>query len=99
MGKKNRNRKGGLPPKPSSTSAGNKGPAYKADQLLDRVDEYMEALEFDLAFKFADRALKTEPNNTRALETMASLLLDQGEPESAYQVHGQVIFVVTRRVS
>lgn len=68
-----------------SSKAGDKT-VYTVDQLLDRVDEYMEDFELELAHKFAERALSTAPNDVRALESMAVVLLEGGDPDNAYQV-------------
>ena len=46
------------------------------------IDEF----NFELAQKFCQRALETEPDNVRALETSASLLLELGNVDGAKHV-------------
>jgi hypothetical protein len=83
MGKKGRQKKGTIT---SVAKATGDKPAYTVDQLLDRVDEYMEDFQLELAHKFATRALSMAPNDVRALEAMAVVLLESGDPDNAYQV-------------
>ena len=87
MGKKRRPRKteAAMPAALKARANGAAAP-YTADQLLDRVDEYMAALEHEPALQFCARALEMEPDNTRALESMAMLLLEAGDLDQAYQV-------------
>ena len=59
---------------------------YTVDQLLDRVDALMETFEVELAHQFAKRALTMDPSNLRALETMALILLEGGDPGTANEV-------------
>ena len=96
MGKKRRPRKteaappAALAAKAKANANAGGGASYTAAQLLDRVDECMAALEFDVALQFCARALEMEPDNTRALESMAVLLLEAGDADQAYQVCGWV---------
>ena len=59
---------------------------YSIDQLLDKVEEYIDQFEFSLAQKFCQRALEMEPDNVRALETCGTLLLELGNMDGAKQV-------------
>lgn len=52
---------------------------FKAEQLIDEFN-------FELAQKFCQRALETDPDNMRALQTSATLLLELGQTESAKHV-------------
>eukprot|EP00124_Ichthyophonus_hoferi_P004851 Ihof_evm5s593 gene=Ihof_evmTU5s593 len=58
---------------------------FSPDELLDKVDEYMERFDFDMAHRFCTKALTLEPTNLRALETMADILLEGGDVDTARQ--------------
>lgn len=66
---------------------------YSADQILDKVDEYIDSFQYELAQKFCQRALEMEPDNIRALETAGSLLLELGDIEAAKQCFGRAVEV------
>lgn len=51
-------------------------------QAQDCIDRF----EYELAQKFCQRALETEPDNVRALEMSGSLLIDLGNFEAAKHV-------------
>ena len=59
---------------------------YPADQLLDKADEYVSSLDYDLARKFCQRALDAEEDNIRALETLGFVELQSGDCEQARHV-------------
>ena len=66
---------------------------FQAEQLIDEFN-------FELAQKFCQRALETEPDNVRALETSASLLLELGNCESAKHVSIRLTyFLISRGVA
>ncbi len=46
----------------------------------------MDSFEFELAQRFAQRALDMEPDNPRTLETCGVLFLELGEQEKAKHV-------------
>lgn len=56
---------------------------YPAAELLNKADEYVNSLDYDLARKFCQRALDMEPENTRALETLGFVELQSGDYEQA----------------
>ncbi len=41
----------------------------------------------DLALKFCERALQLEPENIHVMNTMATVLLEAGETDKAFEVH------------
>lgn len=59
---------------------------YPASQLLDKADDYVNSLDYDLARRFCQRALEVECENTRALETLAFVELQCGDYEQARHV-------------
>eukprot|EP01134_Creolimax_fragrantissima_P006478 CFRG6478T1 len=59
-------------------------PTFTANQLLDKADEYLSNLQYELAQKFCERAISTDKTNTRALEVMSTILLEMDDPEGAY---------------
>jgi len=59
---------------------------YAATQLLDKADEYVNSLDYELARKFCQRALEAEPENVRALETLGFVELQSGDYERARHV-------------
>ncbi|KAL5017057.1 hypothetical protein ScPMuIL_006646 [Solemya velum] len=68
-------------------------PKYTVDQLLDKVEEYTDRFEYELAQKFCQRALEVEPDNLRVLETTGTLLLELGNTEGAKQCFGRAVEV------
>lgn len=67
--------------------------AHSMDRLLDKAEQLIDEFNFELAQKFCQRALETEPDNVRALETSASLLLELGNSESAKHCLGRAVEV------
>jgi len=78
----------------SSTSNENKATGgHSIDRLLDKAEELIDEFNFDLAQKFCQRALETDPDNVRALEISASLLMETGQTESAKHCLGRAVEV------
>ena len=74
-------------------------PKYTAEQLLQRVEEYVDSFQYDLAAKFCERALQVEPDNLKALELSGFLSLQSGDTEHAKLVSfGYKLFVYDRTV-
>ncbi|XP_005096442.1 probable assembly chaperone of rpl4 [Aplysia californica] len=67
--------------------------AHSIDRLLDKAEQLIDEFNYELAQKFCQRALETEPDNVRALETSASLLLELGNAESAKHCLGRAVEV------
>ncbi|BFY97480.1 hypothetical protein BsWGS_00520 [Bradybaena similaris] len=65
--------------------------SYSVDKLLDKAQQLIDEFSFELAQKFCERALEQEPDNVRALETSASLLLELGNTESAKHCLGRAV--------
>lgn len=59
---------------------------YPVAQLLDKADECVNSLDYDLGRKICQRALDAEPENTRALETLGFVELQSGDYEQARHV-------------
>ena len=55
-------------------------------QLLDKADEYVNSLDYDLARRFCQRAADAEHENIRALEMLGFLELQCGNYEQARHV-------------
>ena len=87
MGKKNKKRKvrkqvnGDVKPIENGDSKMN----YSVPDLMERVDQYVESFEFELAYKFCQKALELEPNNTNVIEVTGNVCAEQGELEKAKQ--------------
>ena len=47
----------------------------------------MDSFQVDLALKFCERALQLEPENIHVMNTMATVLLEAGETDKAFEVH------------
>ncbi|ELU00614.1 hypothetical protein CAPTEDRAFT_225563 [Capitella teleta] len=58
-------------------------PKFTVDELMDKVDEYVDSFEFEIAQRFCQKALEMEPNNIRVIETSGTLLLELGDLENA----------------
>ena len=61
-------------------------PSYTATDVLNKANELIGTVQFDLAHQFCVRALELEPDNASALETIAAVELELGDPESAKEV-------------
>jgi len=79
----------------AATSSTNKGGplGHSIDKLLDKAEQLIDEFNFELAQKFCQRALETEPDNVRALETSASLLLELGNVDGAKHCLGRAVEV------
>eukprot|EP00123_Amoebidium_parasiticum_P005642 comp16789_c0_seq1/m.15170 comp16789_c0_seq1/g.15170 ORF comp16789_c0_seq1/g.15170 comp16789_c0_seq1/m.15170 type:complete len:351 (-) comp16789_c0_seq1:364-1416(-) len=94
MGKKSRRRpdvKSGTKASPGAKKGAAK--KYTADELLDRVEEYVERFEFEMAHRFCAKALEQEPDNLRALEAMAEIFIEGGDGESAKECLDKAIWL------
>ena len=58
---------------------------YSVPDLMERVDQYVESFDFELAYKFCQKALELEPNNTNVIEVTGNVCAEQGELEKAKQ--------------
>lgn len=67
----------------STSSSTNTKAKFSVDDLMDRVNEYVEKFEFDLAIKFCEKAEKLEPDNVNVLETFGNLHAEIGDIENA----------------
>eukprot|EP00794_Sanderia_malayensis_P017636 gene17636-19390_t len=56
---------------------------YTVDDLLDRVSEYVDCFQFDLAAKFCEKALQLEPSNPKVLETAGNVYADIGDTDNS----------------
>jgi tetratricopeptide (TPR) repeat protein len=66
---------------------------HPVDKLLDKAEQLIDEFSYELAQKFCQRALEREPDNVRALETSASLLVELGNVESAKHCLGRAVEV------
>eukprot|EP00112_Aurelia_sp_Birch-Aquarium-sp1_P011768 Seg2476.1 transcript_id=Seg2476.1/GoldUCD/mRNA.D3Y31 product="putative assembly chaperone of rpl4" protein_id=Seg2476.1/GoldUCD/D3Y31 len=48
-------------------------PKYSADDLIDKIEEYLDCFEFDLAVKFCEKAISIAPENLKVIETAGSV--------------------------
>ena len=77
MGKKKR--KGG------SKKSGMKDvePKFTAEDLLTKVEEYIETFDYELALKFCKKAMEMEPGNIKVVETLACVYAESGDMEKS----------------
>jgi len=75
MGKKKR--KGG----PSRTGGVNETPKYTAEDLLAKVEEYINTFDYDVALKFCEKAMELDPGNAKVIETSACVYAEAGDME------------------
>ena len=69
-----------------NVEAGTAAPSYTATDVLNKANELIGTVQFDLAHQFCVRALELEPDNASALETIAAVELELGDTESAKEV-------------
>jgi tetratricopeptide (TPR) repeat protein len=60
--------------------------------IYQKVEEYMESFNFDLAERFCTRALEMSPDNLQALNMAASVYLEIGKIDEAVSVSFFAIF-------
>jgi len=64
---------------------GAKKQKYDVSDLLDKVEEYVENFNYDIALQFAEKAHTLEPSNTKVLEIMGNIYAEIGKADSAKQ--------------
>ncbi|XP_059179305.1 uncharacterized protein LOC131958345 isoform X2 [Physella acuta] len=64
---------------------------HSVDKLISKAEQLIDEFNYELAQKFCQRALEQEPDNLRALETSASLLIELGNLEAAKHCLGRAI--------
>jgi len=77
MGKKKR--------KDGSNKSGPKpvGPKFTAQDLLNKVEEYIDTFDYELALKFCEKAIEMEPGDAKVIETSAYVYAEAGDIEKA----------------
>ncbi|XP_028399911.1 probable assembly chaperone of rpl4 [Dendronephthya gigantea] len=84
MGKpKKKKNKAGAKVKSKKKDESLNGLNFSVDDLLEKVEEYIESFNFELAEKFCDRALEMSPDNLQALNMAASVYLEIGKNDEA----------------
>lgn len=94
MGKPNRSRvkrKKAPKDKQPKKVTGSAKESYSIDDILDKVEEYIDTFQYELAQKFCQRALEMDNDNIRALETSGFLLLELGNMDAAKNCFGRVV--------
>ena len=77
MGKKKR--KGGSnKPEPKPTD-----PKFTAQDLMKKVEEYIDTFDYELALKFCEKAMEMEPGDVKIIETSACVYAEAGDIEKA----------------
>ena len=56
---------------------------YSADDLINKIEEYLDCFEFDLAVKFCEKAISIAPDNLRVIETAGSVYAETGDLEKS----------------
>lgn len=99
MGKKKKKRSVTIGHADKTSGATNGKPAandvnlycYPVAQLLDKADEYVNSLDYDLARRFCQRAVDAEHENIRAVEMLGFVELQCGNYEQARHLYGRAI--------
>lgn len=55
-------------------------------KLFKKAEENKTQFNYDLSIKFYQKILEIDPNNTEALDNIADLLLELGDPENAIKI-------------
>ncbi len=58
------------------------------EALLEQARKSIDSFELDLALKFCQRALETDPQNTQALEMTGCVYMELGNVDDARSVIG-----------
>ena len=66
---------------------------FSIEDILEKADTFIEEYNYEMAQKFLGRALEINPDHPKALETVASLLIEAGQEEQAKQCLGRAITV------
>ena len=61
-------------------------PAHTVDSLLAKAAECVDSFQLELACKFCQRAVASDPDDVRPLDMMAPLLLELGETDKAIEI-------------
>jgi len=56
---------------------------YTIDNLLERVQGYVENFEYPMAVKFCEKAYDMDPNNVKVLETFGNVCAEMGDVKTA----------------
>ncbi|XP_059828235.1 uncharacterized protein si:dkey-12j5.1 isoform X1 [Hypanus sabinus] len=64
---------------------------YSVQQLLEKVVEYMDNLNYELAQMFCQRALDMEPNNLTTLDMMGNIFAELGNSEKAKEAFQKAV--------
>ncbi|XP_072268910.1 uncharacterized protein [Pyxicephalus adspersus] len=59
---------------------------YSIHQLLEKIEDYMDNFNYEMAQLFCQRALDMEPDNLDILETMGNICMELGDTDKAKQV-------------
>jgi len=61
-------------------------PTISTEGLIKKVQEAVDEFDFEKAQKLCAKAVQQSPTNVVALELMADILLELGEPDKAAEV-------------
>ncbi|XP_070532658.1 uncharacterized protein [Ptychodera flava] len=64
---------------------------YTVEQLLQKAEEYIDTLDYELALKFCQRALEVDENRVQALETAGTVYIELGDAESALKYFNRAV--------
>lgn len=59
---------------------------YSVHQLLEKTEEYLDNLNYEMARLFCQRALDIEPDNLEILDMMGNICMELGDADKAKQV-------------
>ncbi|MBN3305633.1 uncharacterized protein LOC136760152 [Amia ocellicauda] len=59
---------------------------YNVEQLLEKMEEYMDNFDFEMAQMFCQRALDIEPTNLKILDMLGNICAELGNVDKAKQV-------------
>ena len=80
MGRKKRN--GGS----NKHAAKNAQPKFTAEDLLKKVEEYLDTFDYDLALKFCQKAIELAPEDLKVIETSACVYAESGDVEKSKEL-------------
>ncbi|KAJ7985645.1 hypothetical protein DPEC_G00354210 [Dallia pectoralis] len=59
---------------------------YTVEQLLEKTEECMDSLEFEMAGRFCQRALEVEPDNLFTLDLLGHIHSELGDMQKAKEI-------------
>lgn len=87
MGKNKKKGKAGS----SKAKTATREPTFTAEDLLNKVDEYLDTFEYELALKFCEKAIALEPGSLKVIETSACVYAETGDAEASKKYFSKAV--------